>query len=254
MDERDEGLLQAPPIWAIFGDLMAGLVGAFVLLLVWFMGYQFELTQSLNQEVAKRQVEEQRRIEEERRRIVEQQRRMAEEQLRKAEQQRRREEEQRRLAEESRRKALEAALADPLATGRVTLRDGRIGISGSVLFALNSDTLQPEGQVLLRTLVAPLRVYLGERDELLMVSGFTDDLPIQRGNSRYNDNWELSAQRALTVTRALIEAGMAPSMVFAAAFGAEQPAVPNRDDASRARNRRVEMAPVPRRADTDAES
>lgn len=220
MDEREEGLSPAPPIWAIFGDLMAGLVGIFVLLVVWFIGYQLELSQTLQEEVAKRQVEEQRRIFEE----------------------------QRRKKEEQRRMALEAALADPLATGRVTLRDGRIGISGSFLFALNSDRLQPEGKTLLKTLVGPLRVYLGERDELLMVSGFTDDLPIQKGNNRYLDNWELSAQRALTVTRALIEEGMPPTLVFAAAFGAQQPVVPNSNDQGRSRNRRVEMAPVPRSA------
>ena len=231
MDEMEEGLSHAPPIWAIFGDLMSGLVGVFVLLLVWFLGYQLELTETLREEVAKRQVEEQRRI--------------VEEQLRKAE-------EERRIAEERRRKALEAALADPLATGRVTLRDGRIGISGSVLFSLNSDQLQPEGQVLLKTLVAPLKVYLGERDQLLMVSGFTDDLPIQKGNNQFADNWELSAQRALTVTRALIEEGMPPTMVFAAAFGSQQPVVPNLDDQTRSQNRRVEMAPVPRATQASA--
>lgn len=223
MGEREEDFSQAPPIWAIFGDLMSGLVGVFVLLLVWFLGYQIELTQTLREEVAKRQVEEQLRMVEE----------------------------QRRKKEEQRRMALEAALADPLATGRVTLRDGRIGISGSFLFSLNSDRLQPEGKKLLKTLVAPLRVYLGERDELLMVSGFTDDLPIQRGNSRYLDNWELSAQRALTVTRGLIEEGMPPSLVFAAAFGAQQPTVPNSNDQGRSQNRRVEMAPVPRAAKTE---
>ncbi len=227
MNEMEEGLSNASPMWAIFGDLMSGLVGVFVLLLVWFMGYQLELTQTLNEEVAKRQVEEQRRIAEEQRRIAE---------------------EKRRKSEEKRRMALEAALADPLATGRVTLRDGRIGISGSVLFSLNSDHLQWEGRNLLKTLARPLHVYLEERDELLMVSGFTDDLPIKKGNSRYADNWELSAQRALTVTRALIEEGMPPSMVFAAAFGSQQPAVPNLDDQNRSRNRRVEMVPVPRTA------
>ena len=48
-----------------------------------------------------------------------------------------------RQIEEQRRMALEKALAVPLASGRVTLNDGRIGISGSVLFSLNSDQLQP---------------------------------------------------------------------------------------------------------------
>ena len=204
MEQLDDAGSQEAPIWPIFGDLMAGLVGVFVLLLVWTLGIQLDLASSLEEEISKRQAEEQRRI------------------------------------------ALEEALADPLATGRVTLHNGRIGISGSVLFALNSDQLQPEGRQLLKTLVGPLRVYLDDRKQLLMVSGFTDDLPIQKGNNRFQDNWELSAERALTVTRALIEEGMPPALVFAAAFGAEQPVAPNTDSAGRSRNRRVEMAPVPR--------
>ncbi|MFP3408697.1 hypothetical protein SB757_29220, partial [Pseudomonas sp. SIMBA_065] len=48
-----------------------------------------------------------------------------------------------RQLETQRRKTLEQALAGPLAAGRVTLVNGRIGINGSVLFALNSDQLQP---------------------------------------------------------------------------------------------------------------
>jgi flagellar motor protein MotB len=204
MEQLEEGIAQETPVWPIFGDLMAGLVGVFVLLLVWTLGIQVELAQSLEDEIHKREQAEQRRL------------------------------------------ALEEALADPLATGRVTLNNGRIGISGSVLFSLNSDQLQPQGRQLLRTLVGPLQVYLGERDEMLMVSGFTDDLPIQKGNSRFDDNWQLSAERALTVTRALIEAGMSPTLVFAAAFGAQQPVASNQDDVGRSRNRRVEMAPVPR--------
>ena len=204
MEQLEQELSHDTPVWAIFGDLMAGLVGVFVLILVWVLGYQLQLTQSLEEEVSKRQVEEQRRM------------------------------------------ALEQALAGPLASGRITLRDGKIGISGSVLFSLNSAALQTEGREVLRSLVAPLQVYLGEREELLMVSGFTDDLPIQPGNNRFDDNWELSAQRALTVTRALIEEGMDPAIVFAAAFGAQQPVATNTDEDGRSRNRRVEMAPVPR--------
>ena len=83
ISEIDNGLDQEPPIWAIFGDLMTGLVGVFVLLLVWALGFQLELSQSLEKEIQKREVAEQRR------------------------------------------QALEEALADPLAAGRVTLRDGK---------------------------------------------------------------------------------------------------------------------------------
>jgi flagellar motor protein MotB len=204
MEELENDCLSETPVWAIFGDLMSGLVGVFVLLLVWVVGFQLQLAQSLAEEVEKRQMEEQRRI------------------------------------------ALENALADPLATGRVTLRDGRIGISGSVLFSLNSHQLQPEGRSLLRSLVSPLRVYLADRDQLLMISGFTDNLPIQRGNRLYDDNWELSAQRALTVTRVLIEEGMPSSLLFSAAFGAQNPVATNKNEKGRSQNRRVEIAPVPR--------
>ena len=202
--EDSDGAGQVAPVWAVFGDLMSGLLGAFVLVLVGVLVVQMDLMATLQSEVEKRRIEEQRRI------------------------------------------ALEKALAIPLATGRVTVSNGRIGVSGSVLFPANSDQLRPEGRQLLQSLVHPLRVYLGERNEMLMVSGFTDDKPIQEGNRRFSDNLELSAQRALTVTRALIEEGMPSSTVFAAAFGAEQPVASNASEPGRARNRRVEMAPVPR--------
>ncbi len=202
MEETDASADHAAAVWPAFGDLMSSLLGAFVLLLVGVVAVQMELTSHLQDEVKKRQQEEQRRM------------------------------------------SLEKALAVPLATGRITLNNGRIGISGQVLFALNSDQLQPEGRQLLKSLVIPLRAYLTAREELLMVSGFTDDKPVRGGP--FTDNWELSAQRALTVTRALIEEGMPSSMVFAAAFGSEQPVKPNTDDAARAQNRRVEMAPVPK--------
>ena len=148
-------------------------------------------------------------------------------------------------AEAQRRMTLEQALAVPLAAGRVTLVNGRIGIRGSVLFALNSDQLQPEGQDVLKSLAAPLADYLKSRDDILMVSGFTDDRQVRDGNRQFADNLELSAERALTVTRALIAAGVPASSVFAAAFGAEQPVSSNADDEGRARNRRVEISPIP---------
>ena len=202
----DVGNEASAPVWTVFGDLMSGLLGAFVLILVGVLGVQLELAANLEAEVHKRQIEEQRRM------------------------------------------ALEKALAVPLASGRVTVHNGRIGIRGSVLFASNSDQLRPDGRQLLKSLVTPLRVYLGERDELLMVSGFTDNVPVQGSNQRFADNWELSAQRSLTVTRALIDEGMPSAMVFAAAFGTEQPVASNGDEQGRAQNRRVEMAPVPKAA------
>lgn len=204
-DEIGDGGTANAPVWAVFGDLMAGLVGAFVLILVFALAMQLDLAQRLKAEVQQRQ------------------------------------------AEAQRREALEKALAGPLAAGRVTLANGRIGISGSLLFAFNSADLQPEGRQLIKSLAAPLKVYLAARDEALMVSGFTDDRQMREGaGTRFADNWELSAQRALTVMRALIEDGLPASAVFAAAFGAEQPVASNTSAEGRALNRRVEMAPTPR--------
>ncbi len=204
MEDIDASVEHSTPIWAVFGDLMSGLLGAFVLILVGVLGVQLELVTSLEAEIQKRQQEEQRRL------------------------------------------ALEKALAGPLASGRVTLNNGKIGISGNVLFALNSDQLQPEGRQLLKGLAQPIAAYLSVGQQMLMVSGFTDDMPVRGSNSKFADNWELSAQRALTVTRTLIEEGVPSDAVFAAAFGAQQPVAPNSDAEGRARNRRVEMAPVPK--------
>ncbi|MBV2208349.1 MAG: OmpA family protein [Thermomonas sp.] len=202
--DSDDGLEQGAPIWAAFGDLMAVLLGVFVLILVGVIGVQLHLETRLRSEIQQRELADQRR------------------------------------------RALEQALAAPLAEGRITLVDGRIGIRGSVLFAHNSDALQPEGVAVLHSLAGPLTDYLRARDEILMVSGFTDDQPVHSDNRRFADNWELSAQRSLTVTRALIAAGVPANAVFSAAFGAQQPVASNTDEAGRARNRRVEIAPMPR--------
>src|ERR1700742_4888237 len=72
-----------------------------------------------------------------------------------------------RQQETQRRKTLEQALAGPVAAGRVTLVNGRIGINGSVLFALNSDQLQPAGRDVLKSLAGPLSAYLKTNDQIL---------------------------------------------------------------------------------------
>ncbi|HJK93334.1 MAG TPA: OmpA family protein [Polyangiaceae bacterium LLY-WYZ-15_(1-7)] len=150
-----------------------------------------------------------------------------------------------RLATEERLESLERALAGPLASGLITLTDGRIGIRGAVLFDLSSAELRGEGRRLLRELAPPLRAYLAQREDAIMVSGFTDDLPL-RTNGTYVDNWELSAQRSLTVVRELVDAGIPAEWVFAASFGENHPVAPNDTEERRALNRRVEIAPVPR--------
>jgi flagellar motor protein MotB len=199
----DEGT-HALPVWTAFGDLMACLLGIFVLFFVWIVTFEVSMAHDLAAERAQRK------------------------------------------EATSRLTQLESALAGPLRAGLITFTDGRIGIRGSVLFDLNSADLRREGRALLRDMAPPLASYLASRRESLMVSGFTDDLQMRGVLRSYHDNWELSAQRALTVVRALVEFGVSADALFAAGFGENHPVAPNDTAENRAQNRRVEMAPVPR--------
>ena len=193
------------PVFAAFSDLLACVLGIFVLFFVWVVSFEVSMASELESERA------------------------------------------RRMEATGRLHELEAALAGPLRAGLITFIDGTIGIRGSVLFDLNSAQLRDEGSDLLRQLAGPLAGYLGTHDEVLMVSGFTDDLQIRVApTSMYKDNWELSVQRSLTVVRTMIEAGVQPQVLFAAGFGENHPVVPNDTELNRARNRRVELAPVRR--------
>jgi outer membrane protein OmpA-like peptidoglycan-associated protein len=193
------------PMFAAFSDLLACVLGIFVLFFVWVVSFEVSMASELENERAQR------------------------------------------VQAIGRLRELETALAGPLRAGLITFIDGTIGIRGSVLFDLNSAELRDEGSVLLQQLAAPLGSYLSSHDEVLMVSGFTDDLQIRVGPaSTFRDNWELSVHRSVTVVRALIDAGVSPDALFAAGFGENHPAVPNDSDVNRARNRRVELAPVKR--------
>ncbi|HKU43770.1 MAG TPA: OmpA family protein [Polyangiales bacterium] len=192
------------PVFAAFSDLLACLLGIFVLFFVWAVGFQADLEGELEHERAER------------------------------------------VSATDRLRELESALAGPVRKGLISFVDGRIGIRGSVLFDVNSAELRGGGDALLHELAAPLASYLTERNEVLMVSGFTDDLPIRASFGGYRDNWELSAQRSLTVVRTLIDAGIPAEVLFAAGFGQNHPVVANDSERNRAKNRRVELAPVPR--------
>jgi flagellar motor protein MotB len=208
-EREHEGAL---PVFAAFSDLLACVLGIFVLFFVWVVSFEFSMANDLERERAERV--------------------QATDKL---------------SAATTRLSALEASLAGPLRAGLITFVNGTIGIRGSVLFDLNSAELRGEGQALLRDMAEPLGTYLSTREEVLMISGFTDDLQIRGGPLRpYQDNWELSVQRSVTVVRALIQAGVPQDALFAAGFGPNHPVVPNDNDGNRAKNRRVEIAPVPR--------
>lgn len=71
------------------------------------------------------------------------------------------------------------------------------------------------------------------------VIGHTDTDPIQKSN--WKDNWELSAQRALTVLRYLAQKGLSDVKIRAIGCGESRPITSNATAAGKSKNRRVEI-------------
>jgi len=71
------------------------------------------------------------------------------------------------------------------------------------------------------------------------VVGHTDSDPIKK--SKWKDNWELSAQRALTVARYLIQRGIANDNIRAVGCGESRPIASNATASGKTKNRRVEI-------------
>jgi chemotaxis protein MotB len=71
------------------------------------------------------------------------------------------------------------------------------------------------------------------------VVGHTDTDPIKK--SKWKDNWELSAQRSLTVARYLIQRGISEDKIRAVGCGESRPIASNSNATGRAKNRRVEI-------------
>ena len=73
----------------------------------------------------------------------------------------------------------------------------------------------------------------------IRIEGNTDDQAPD--GILYTSNWDLSTDRALAVLKAMVDMGMDPSRLSALGNSQYNPLKPNTDDASRARNRRVDI-------------
>ena len=142
---------------------------------------------------------------------------------------------------------IERRLRALAATGAIEVDDGKVIVQGEVLFASGSDELSPAGRAALAQLSAPLGSLLqAEPDQMILIGGHTDDRPI--ANERFASNWELSAARSTAVARALVGDGLPAARLVASGFGSHHPRTPNRSDADRRRNRRIEVLLVPMRS------
>ena len=80
--------------------------------------------------------------------------------------------------------------------------------------------------------------YAGKRVDVV---GHTDSDPISKTKDKWKDNLELSAQRALSVTRYLIQKGIGEVEIRAVGCGESRPVASNASSAGKAKNRRVEI-------------
>ena len=78
----------------------------------------------------------------------------------------------------------------------------------------------------------------------ILVEGHTDDQTVKAGAS-FQDNWELSSKRALSVVRTLVKNGVDPSQVAAVGRGDAMPVGDNETSEGRSENRRTVIMPNP---------
>ncbi|WP_290746690.1 OmpA/MotB family protein [Fibrobacter sp. UBA4309] len=150
-------------------------------------------------------------------------------------------EEMRKIAAE-RNALLSKSLQTSIEAGLIALEDGKIQIQASFLFPINGANLTPEGERVIQGISKGLLEAMSPED-VIMVSGFTDDIPFS-GSTSYT-NWNLSTERAVNVVKTLIAQGFPPERIFAAGFGEHQPKYPNDSEEHRRLNRRVEIGVTP---------
>lgn len=114
-------------------------------------------------------------------------------------------------------------------------RGVRVEINASALFPLGEATLQPDS---IKALNAVGQV-LKNVDYAIQVEGHTDNIPIV--TLKFPSNWELSAVRASSVVRLLIDNGVRPTRLTALGFGENRPVESNATEEGRAHNRRVTL-------------
>lgn len=74
---------------------------------------------------------------------------------------------------------------------------------------------------------------------VLRIDGHTDRRPIS--TPQFPSNWELSAARAISVAKLLVEEGVSPNRLVAAGFGEYAPLDPRDTEEAYRRNRRIEF-------------
>jgi len=117
-----------------------------------------------------------------------------------------------------------------------------VTVGSDILFDPGKATLTAAGKGHLDRIVADIRGnYAGMP---IRVYGHTDSDPVVKTKKLWQDNLDLSANRAMAVTRYLMSRGISPKDIETVAMGEHHPVASNASKAQRAKNRRVEIVVV----------
>ncbi len=119
-----------------------------------------------------------------------------------------------------------------------------VNILDRVLFDSGQAALKPEGQAIL---VKVAKVLARFPNRAVQVIGHTDNVPIRDHTpDGFTDNWALSAGRAVSAVRFLVErTGSDPKRLSAAGCGEFKPIADNNTAEGRAKNRRIAVVVLP---------
>ena len=140
-----------------------------------------------------------------------------------------------------------AEMKDEIDQGKIAITElqGKLTMDlfDKVLFYSGRTEVKPEGLAILKRVV---KILITVTDKAIRIEGHTDNIPITGALAkRYPTNRELSAARALNVTRYLEKRGIDPSILSTAAFGEYQPVADNDTPEGRAKNRRIAIILLP---------
>ena len=125
----------------------------------------------------------------------------------------------------------------------VTIVGDRFVFQSEVLFGAGEANISPSGEEAISKLGEAIlqleKEIPPEINWVLRIDGHTDNRPIS--TPQFPSNWELSAARAISVAKLLIDQGVAPNRLVAAGFGEFSPIDLGETDEAYKRNRRIEF-------------
>ncbi len=130
------------------------------------------------------------------------------------------------------KKGVEGVVSANFEDGVITLR-----VPGDIMFKPGQIALSPRG---VQVVLALKDFFFQHKDQQIKIVGYTDNTR-PSSKSRFKDNWEISALRAVSVLRELLKVGIESTRLTATGLAYLNPIYPNTTKEYRAKNRRVEF-------------